>query len=39
MKSCQAERLAAETVEEREASLQQIRDRLAADSVEKMEMS
>ena len=34
MRSCQAERLAAETVEEGEARLQQMMDRLAAESVE-----
>ena len=38
MRSCQAERLAAETVDERESRLQQRRDRLAAKSVEGMEM-
>ena len=38
MRSCQAERLAAETVYERESRLQQMRDRLAAKSVEGMEM-
>ena len=38
MRSCQAERLAAETVEEREARLQQMRDRLAAESIEEMQM-
>ena len=38
MRSCQAERLAAETVDERESRLQQMRDRLAAKSVEGMEM-
>ena len=39
MRSCQAERLAAETVEEIEARLQQMRDRLAGKSAEEMEMS
>ena len=34
MRNCQAERLAAETVEEGEARLQQMMDRLAAESVE-----
>ena len=38
MGSCQAERLAAETVDEREARLQQMMDRLAAESVEEREM-
>ena len=38
MSSCQAERLAAETMDERESRLQQMRDRLAAKSVEGMEM-
>ena len=38
MRSCQAERLAAETVDERVSRLQQMRDRLAAKSVEGMEM-
>ena len=38
MRSCQAERLAAEAVDERESRLQQMRDRLAAKSVEGMEM-
>ena len=36
MRSCQAERLAAEAVEE--ARLQQMRDRLAAESVEEREV-
>ena len=38
MRSCQAERLAAETVEERVVRLQQMRDGLAADSLEEREM-
>ena len=38
MRSYQAERLAAETVDERESRLQQMRDRLVAKRVEGMEM-
>ena len=38
MRSCQAERLAAETVEEIEVRLQQMRDRLAGNSAEEIEM-